>query len=70
MANNETCVPGKLIARHEIQVDDLKVEGLTMVMMLPFGGNKIKHFGLDCDPHYQMIVSQTLIWSCLLTIFH
>ncbi len=42
MTNHEACALGKLIARHRRQGDVVKVEGLTMVMMLPYGGNRIK----------------------------
>jgi hypothetical protein len=61
MANNEARTLGKLVARHGKQGDDVKVEGLIMVMMLPFGGNRIRQSRLDCDPHCQMVMSQTLI---------
>jgi hypothetical protein len=61
MANHEARVPGKLIVRHRRQGDVMKVEGLTVVMMLPFGGNRIRQSRLDCDLHYQLIMSQTLI---------
>ncbi len=57
MAKNEACDLGKLVVRHGRQGDDVKVEGLMMVMMLPFGGNKIRQSRLDYDPHYQMIMS-------------
>jgi hypothetical protein len=61
MANHEARALGKLIARHKRQGDVVKVEGLMMVMMLSFGGNRIRQFRLDCDLHYQLIMSQTLI---------
>jgi hypothetical protein len=37
--------------------------------MLPLGNNRIRWFGLDCDPHLIMKVLHTLIWSCLLLSF-
>jgi hypothetical protein len=37
--------------------------------MLPLGKNRIRWFGVDCDPHVIMKVLHTLIWSCLLLSF-
>jgi hypothetical protein len=61
MANHEARALGKLITRHKRQGDVVKVEGLMMVMMLPFGGNRIRQSRLDYDLHYQLIVSKTFI---------